>query len=90
MQSISTEAGVRGTVLYLERGERHTITMYRGVGGGCNNKCYWLMELLLYHANFFDLFFHWFFYAKIFALGCSISSFFFVMQMQNCHLNTGL
>ena len=27
MQSISTEAGVGGTVLYLERGERHTITM---------------------------------------------------------------
>lgn len=61
MQSISTEAGVGGTVLYLERGERHTITMYRGVGGGCNNKCYWLMELLFYHANFFNLFFHWFF-----------------------------
>ena len=59
MQSISTEAGVGGTVLYLERGERHTITMYRGVGGGCcNNKCYWLMELLLYHANFFNWFFH--------------------------------
>ena len=77
MQSISTEAGVGGTVLYLERGERHTITMYRGVGGGYNNKCYWLMELLLYHANFFNWFFHWFFYTKIFALGCSISSFFF-------------
>ena len=58
MQSISTEGGVGGTVLYLERGERHTITMYRGVRGGCNNKCYWLMELLLYHANFFNWFFH--------------------------------
>ena len=61
MQSISTEGGVGGTVLYLERGERHTITMYRGVGGGGNNKCYWLMELYSI--------------MQIFLIGCSTDFF---------------
>ena len=76
MQSISTEAGVGGTVLYLERSERHTITMYRGVGGGCNNKCYWLMELLLYHANFFNWFSTYFFMPKFLHWAAAFLPFF--------------
>ena len=41
------------------RGERRTITVTQGgVGGGCNSKHYWLMELLLDCTNDFNWFFH--------------------------------
>ena len=36
------------------RGERWTITAQGGVGGGCNNKHYRLMELLLDRTNYFN------------------------------------
>ena len=45
---------------YSGRGERRTITTTTqgGVGGGCNSKHYWLMELLLDRTNDFNWFFH--------------------------------
>ena len=42
---------------YSGRGERRTITTQGGVGGGCNSKHYWLMELLLDRTNYFNRFF---------------------------------
>ena len=42
---------------YSGRGERRTITTQEGVGGGCNSKHYWLMELLLDLTNYFNCFF---------------------------------
>ena len=57
MKSISTEGGVGGRVLLLRGGKRRTITSQGGVGGGCNSKHYWLMELLLDRANYFNWFF---------------------------------
>ena len=58
---------------------RRTITTQGGVGGGCNSKHYWLMELLLDRTNNFNL------YVKILALGRGVSSFFFIMRKLNCH-----
>ena len=55
MQSISIEGGVGGRV--LGRGERRTITTQRWIGGGCNSKHYWSMELLLDRTNYFNRFF---------------------------------
>ena len=49
---------------------RRTITTQGGVGGGCNSKHYWLMELLLDRTNNFNL------YVKILAVGRGVSSFF--------------
>ena len=34
-----------------------SISTKRGVGGGCNSKHYWLMELLLDRTNDFNWFF---------------------------------
>ena len=45
MKSISSEGGVGGRVLLLREGVRRTIITKGGVGGGCNGKHYWLMEL---------------------------------------------
>ena len=67
---------------YLGRGERRTITTQWRVGGGCNSKRCWWMELLINHTNCFNRFFDWPFFFFFF--------FYFVMRMQNCHLNTGL
>ena len=39
---------------YSGRGERRTITTQGRVGGGCNSKRYWLMELFLDHTNYFN------------------------------------
>ena len=39
------------------RGERRTIITQGGVGGGVNNKHYWLMRLLLDRTNYFHRFF---------------------------------
>ena len=55
---------------YTGRGVRRTITTQGGVGGRCNSKHYWLMELLLDRTNNFNL------YVKILALGRGVSSFF--------------
>ena len=35
----------------------HVLGMQGGVGGGCNSKHYWLMELLLDSTNYFNWFF---------------------------------
>ena len=42
---------------YSGKGERRTITTQGRVGGGCNSKRYWLMELLLDRTNYFNRFF---------------------------------
>ena len=41
---------------YSGRGEKGTITTRGGVGGGCNSKLFWLMELLLDRTNYFNRF----------------------------------
>ena len=41
---------------YSGKGERRTITTQGRVGGGCNSKRYWLMELLLDRTNYFNRF----------------------------------
>ena len=56
MKSISTEGGLGGRVLLLREG-REKDYFYAGVGGGCNSKHYWLMELLLDRTNYFNWFF---------------------------------
>ena len=58
-QSLSTEGGVGGRVLSLREGWE-TDYYYAGrVGGCCNSKRFWLIELLLDHTNYFDRFFDW-------------------------------
>ena len=42
---------------YSGRGERRTITTQRVIGGGCNGKHYWSIELLLDRTNYFNRFF---------------------------------
>ena len=42
---------------YSGRGERRTITTQRVIGGGCNSKHYWSIELLLDRTNYFNRFF---------------------------------
>ena len=59
------------------------------MGGGCNSKRYWLMELLLNHTNYINRFFDLLFYAKVLAQGRGVSPF-FCYANANCHLNTGL
>ena len=56
MKSITTE-GWEAECYYSGRGERRTIFTQGGVGGGCNSKHYWLMELLLARINCFNRFF---------------------------------
>ena len=56
MKYISTEGGVGGRVLLLREG-REKDYFYAVVGGGCNSKHYWLMELLLDRTNYFNWFF---------------------------------
>ena len=80
---LALREGWEAEFYYSGRGVRRTITTQGGVGGGCNSKHYWLMELLLDRTNNFNL------YVKILALGRGVSSFF-------CHAkaklprNTGL
>ena len=57
MKSISTEGGWEVECYYSGRDVRRTITTQGGVGGGCNRKYCWLMELLLDRANSFNWFF---------------------------------
>ena len=57
MRSISAEGRGEIECYHPERGERRTITTQGGVGGGCNNKFYWLMELLLDLKNNFNCIF---------------------------------
>ena len=78
---ISTEGGVgwdevyqfwgRGgrQCSYPGRGERRTNTTQGGVGGGCNNKHYWFMELLLDRTSYFNWFFDWIFVCLNFSAG---------------------
>ena len=57
MKSISTEGGVGGRVLLLREGFEKDYYYAGRVGGGCNSKHYWLMELLLDRTNYFNWFF---------------------------------
>ena len=57
MKSISAEGRGETECYYPGRGERRTITTQGGVGGGCDSKHYWLMELLIDHTNYFNWFF---------------------------------
>ena len=50
-------AGWEAECYYSGKGERRTITTQGRVGGGCNSKRYWLMELLLDRTNYFNRFF---------------------------------
>ena len=65
--TISTQGGVGCSLLvlregweaecyYLGRDKRRTMTTQGGVGGGCNGKHYWLMELLLDRTNYLNRF----------------------------------
>ena len=54
MKSISTEGGWEVECYYSGRGVRRTITTLGGVGGSCNRKHYWLMELLLDRTHNFN------------------------------------
>ena len=46
---------------------KHTICTEGGVKGGCNNKHYWLMELLLDRTNYFNRLFGWRFVCQNFS-----------------------
>ena len=43
------------------------------VGGACISKCYWLMEFLMEHLNYFERFSDWLFLRQKFCAGPSVS-----------------
>ena len=99
--TISTQGGTGCSLLvYWGRAGRHSVIPQRRsmttqgeVGGGCNSKRCWLTELLLDLTNYFteSVFRLTFLMPKFLRWAAAFFIFFFfVMRMQNCHLNTGL
>lgn len=60
---------------------RRTISNQRRVGGGCVSKCYWFMEFLLDHRNYFEWFIDWLLLCQNFALG-AVFLYFFVADFR--------
>ena len=90
MVSSLAELGWEAECYYSGRGERRTITKQGGVGGGCDSKHCWLMELLLDPTTISLGSSTNFFLCQNISAGPRLFFLFFVMRKRNCHVNTGL